>query len=274
MRAPCATVHAMHITAKKSLGQNFLNNPAVPAAMVAAGNLTAGDTVLEIGPGTGALTKALLATGAHVVAVEADERAMEVLYEVFAKEIASGQLALMHADIREFLAGDMNGIPENYAVVANIPYYLSGFLFRTLLEHAKQPKTIVFLIQKELAHRIARDEKESLLSLSVKAFGTPKYVQTVKRGNFSPAPKVDSAIVAVHNITNDRFATIDRTKFFELLHQGLGGKRKQLLGALAKTYPRQTLEEIFKEQSLLITVRGEDLTIEQWTNLAEALPQK
>ena len=132
----------------------------------------------------------------------------------------------------------------------------------------------MFLIQKELAHRIARDEKESLLSLSVKAFGTPKYVQTVKRGNFSPAPKVDSAIVAVHNITNDRFATIDRTKFFELLHQGLGGKRKQLLGALAKTYPRQTLEEIFKEQSLLITVRGEDLTIEQWTNLAEALPQK
>ena len=263
----------MKLVAKKSLGQNFLNNPSVPAAMVAAGNLNEGDTVLEIGPGTGALTKALLAVGVKIIAVEADERAIEILQEVFASFIAAGQLTLVHADIREYLAGNLAELPENYAVIANIPYYLSGFLFRTLLEHNRQPKTIVFLIQKELAHRIARDEKESLLSLSVKAFGTPKYVQTVKRGNFSPAPKVDSAIVAVHGITNKRFTDIDRTKFFELLHLGLGGKRKQLLGALAKTYPRQTLEEIFTNQNLKLTARGEDLNIDQWTNLAKELFQ-
>jgi len=242
----------MQITAKKSLGQNFLNNPMVPAAMVAAGKLVADDVVL---------------------AVEADERAVEVLREMFQKEIASKQLTLLHADVREYLTGNLAELPEKYTVVANIPYYLSGFLFRTLLEHKRLPKTIVFLIQKELAERIARDKKESLLSLSIKAFGDPKYIKTVKRGNFSPSPKVDSAIIAVHNITNDTFTTLDRTKFFELLHLGLGGKRKQLLGALAKTYSRETLEAIFSGLNFIPTVRGEDLNITQWTNLAKELFQ-
>src|SRR3989338_3018935 len=112
MCVPCGTVSVMKLTAKKSLGQNFLNNPTVPAAMVAAGNVTAGDTVLEIGPGTGALTKALLAAGVKIIAVEADERAMKILQEVFANEITAGQLTLVHADIREYLAGNLTELPE------------------------------------------------------------------------------------------------------------------------------------------------------------------
>ena len=131
----------------------------------------------------------------------------------------------------------------------------------------------MFLIQKELAVRIARAEKESLLSLSVKAFGEPVYIQTVGRGNFTPSPKVDSAIVAVYNITNTRFRALDREQFFALLHLGLGGKRKQLLGALAKVYPREKIADILAQEHIPLTVRGEDMSITQWTTLAEKLFQ-
>src|SRR5690606_15015371 len=101
------------------------------------------------------------------------------------------QLHIHHQDIREFDLASLNLADHQFKVVANIPYYLSGLLLRTFLDTTVQPTTLVFLIQKELAERIARDKKESLLSLSVKVFGEPTYVTTVKRGHFTPPPKVD-----------------------------------------------------------------------------------
>lgn len=256
---------------KKSLGQNFLNSDYVPKKMCDAANLTVGDIVLEIGPGTGALTKEILARGANVVALEADERAVESLKETFATEISAGQLTLHHHDARTLNPADFDLHDHQFKVVANIPYYLSGFLFRTLLESECQPSTLVFLIQKEVAERIARDKKESLLSLSIKVFGTPSYICTVARGHFNPPPKVDSAIVAITDISRTAFDHLSTEQFFQALHLGFGQKRKQLLGNLSKKYPRASLEQIFTQLGLPHDIRAEDMSTQQWLTLTTHL---
>ncbi len=259
---------------KKSLGQNFLTTPVVPNWMCEAGGVTAGDIVIEIGPGPGALTKALLQRGATVYAIETDERAVAVLKETFATEISAGQLYLIYDDVRTFDFGTLGVTTKPYKIVANIPYYLSGFLLRHCLELPKPPTTLVFLMQKEVVERITRDKKSSLLSLSVLVYGIPKYFKTVSRGHFKPAPNVDSAILAIHNISHVELPTeSDREAFFTLLHAGLGQRRKQLLGTLTNLYPRDVLERIFTELKLPLTVRGEDLPIKTWLALFRTLQQ-
>lgn len=261
------------IEAKKSLGQHFLNNARVPELMADAANVHEGDVVLEIGPGTGVLTRTLLQRGAKVTAIEADSRAMEVLSETFAEEITTHKLTIIHDDVREINLEKLGFKPYYFKIVANIPYYLSGMLFRTFLEADIQPSDLVFLVQKEVAERIARDKKESLLSLSIKVFGDPKYVQTVKKGNFTPAPKIDSAIIAVRNISNDRLsnAGITKEQFFSILHEGFKSKRKQLLGNLSEKFERDTLIRIFSTLNLSQTIRGEDIPLEKWLELCKEL---
>jgi len=263
---------------KKSLGQHFLTTGIVPGWMCDAACVTAGDIVLEIGPGTGALTREILARGATVIALEADHRALEVLAEDFKEEIAQGALHLHHADVRSV---SLEAIPElcdhAYKCVSNIPYYLSGMLFRLLLESSVQPECLVFLVQKEVAKRVAsslaRKEKESILSLSVKAYGEPSYVRTVSKGHFAPAPKVDSAIVLVRNIHRDNFADVKKSFFFELLHLGFGQKRKQLLGNLSKLFSKEALVTVFSTLSLPVSTRAEDVPLEMWLKLAGALQE-
>lgn len=258
---------------KKSLGQHFLNSDYAPKKMCEAANLQAGDIVLEVGPGTGILTKEILARGAKVIAIEADQRAISSLQETFPAEIASGLLTIHHHDARILHPADFGVTDHAYKVVSNIPYYISGSLFRSFLDTDCQPTDLVFLVQKEVAERIARDPKESLLSLSIKVFGNPTYICTVKRGHFTPPPKVDSAIVAIHTINRDHFKTMGREAFFAMLHLGFGQKRKQLLGNLSKEYQRESLEKIFTTLELPLDIRAEDIQPKRWVGLAEKLLQ-
>ncbi len=272
---------ALKFETKKSLGQHFLTTPTVPKWMCDAASILPGDQVLEIGPGTGILTKEILSRGASVIALEADIRAIEVLNLTFEKEIENKTLTVYHADVRDLdLATIPNLSDHSFKVVANIPYYLSGLLFRIMLESKIQPSLLVYLVQKEVAKRITTDlkrkEKESLLSLSVKAYGEPKYVKTVSRGHFSPAPKVDSGIILVRNITRDNFIGISEDLFFKTLHIGFGQKRKQLIGNLSKFYDRYTLTNIFSTVSLPVSTRAEDVPLEKWLSLSrelQGLPQ-
>lgn len=256
---------------KKSLGQNFLKSPVVPGWMCEAAAIQTGDTVLEIGPGTGALTRELLVRGATVYAVETDHRAVAVLKDIFAKEIKSGQLTVLEADIKDFTPSTVGLREHHYKLVANIPYFLSGWLLRSYLSGSNQPSTLVFLMQKELVDRIARASKASLLALSVKAYGEVKYIKTVRRGHFNPPPKVDSAILAVKNINRHNFIDISEADFFHILHLGLGQKRKQLLSNLSTKYPRSDLEAIFARLKIAPTARGEDLPLPTWLELVNLI---
>ena len=256
---------------KKSLGQNFLTSDVVPNWMCDAARLEPGEVVLEIGPGTGRLTKELLKRGATVIAIEPDPRAIISLEETFSAEIASSQLILKLGDAREITPKTLNLKTGEFKVVSNIPYYLSGILLRGLLDNDTQPSVLVFLMQKELVERIARTKKSSLLSLSVAAFGQPSYIRSVSRGHFFPKPNVDSAILLVANINRENFATLAPEAFFDLLHLGLGKKRKQLITNLSENWPRESLERVFNNLALSLTVRGEDLNLREWLKLAQAL---
>jgi 16S rRNA (adenine1518-N6/adenine1519-N6)-dimethyltransferase len=244
--------------AKKSLGQNFLMHQATADRIADAARLHADDVVLEVGPGTGMLTRALLARAGNVVAVEADGELYARLAETFAAEIASGRLELVHGDIREF---DLSKLGP-YKVVANIPYYITGDLVRRFLESAVQPRSITLLVQKEVALRIAREPKESILSLSVKAYGMPKYEFTVPRGAFVPAPKVDSAVLSICDISRSLFATpAEEARFFALIRAGFAHKRK---------YLSSNLKEAGFAVSVPEKARAEDLGLREWVDLARA----
>src|SRR3989344_4840910 len=167
---------------KKSLGQNFLMHARIAERIALVANLASDATALEIGPGTGMLTRELLKKVKKVIAVEADSELFEKLQTDFANDIADGRLELIHGDICnwdfETHLNSRYSVKEgarDYQVVANIPYYLTGEIFRMFLGADNQPGAMTLLVQKEVADRIvARDGKESILSLSVKAYGTPK----------------------------------------------------------------------------------------------------
>lgn len=258
---------------KKSLGQHFLTSAVVPKWMCEAGEIKTGDTVVEIGPGTGVLTDELLKHGAKVIALEADRRAIKVLEEKFSDDITSGKLVIKHTDVRRFNLTELALSDHSFKVVANIPYYLSGFLFRLFLSGAVEPQCLVFLVQKEVGKRVTVKDggKESLLSLSVKAFGEAVYIKSVGKGHFAPPPKVDSAIVLVKNINRDNFKTLNQKFFFELLHLGFGKKRKQLLGNLSAKWQREELINIFSTVEIDQKCRAEDLPLGTWLKLALCL---
>lgn len=244
------------------LGQHLLTNPHVSAAVADAAGVQAGTMVLEIGPGKGALTKELLKRSAHVVAVEKDPAMVAVLKDTFANEINTGQLVLIEEDVRTFFEATLaKTMTQPYVVAANIPYYITGEIIRELLTAPVQPNTVALLVQKEVAERIARSKKESILSLSVKAYGTPKYVSTVKRGNFAPPPKVDSAILAITNISRSNFAGTSEARFFDIVKAGFGQKRKTLAGNLKRVCG----------DSLGVPdkVRAEDVPLATWLGLAK-----
>ena len=242
--------------------------------MCDAGEVIAGDIVLEIGPGTGVLTREIMARKASVIAIETDPRALALLRETFGAEIADAKLTLVKGDMRTLPLAALGLNDHNFKVIANIPYYLSGFLLRIFLENNIQPQMLVFLMQKEVVARIARDPKESILSLSVKAFGTPKYIRTITKGHFSPAPKVDSAILQVKDINRDHFRNSAQQKlYFSILHLGFGQKRKQLLANLTTDFQRHELEDIFNRLSIPLNIRAEDVPLSQWLKLTSALTE-
>lgn len=246
---------------KKSLGQNFLMHARIAERIALVANIASSDTVLEIGPGTGMLTCELLKLAGKVIAIEADRELFEKLKTDFAAEIANDRLELIHADIRNYPLNTTTVLNRGYQVVANIPYYLTGEIFRMFLEADNQPSSMTLLVQKEVADRIiARDGKESILSLSVKAYGTPKREFLVPRGAFKPAPNVDSAVLTIKNISRKNFsAKKEEELFFKLIHAGFAHKRKYVRNNLA--------EERLPHGDIPEKARAEDLPLVTWLAL-------
>ena len=256
---------------KQSLGQHFLNSKSILNTIRDASDVSAEDVILEIGPGRGSLTKILIIFAGKVIAVEKDRELVSYLKEKFSEEIKHSRLEVLEKDILDF---DLNTISFykdfNYKVVANIPYYITGAILKKFLTAICQPRLMVLMIQKEVAQRIvARDGKESVLSLSVKAHGKPRIIKTVSKKYFTPKPKVDSAILLIENISNDFFKKIDEKRFFELIKGGFAHKRKILIKNLSEgsLSDRKKLELIFKKIGISENIRAENLTLDNWKNI-------
>lgn len=280
---------------KKSLGQNFLTSIPARIAIVNAGKLTPEDVVLEIGPGRGFLTKGLLESGATVVALEKDRDLIPVLTETFAEQIKNGQFVVTEGDVlefdpKEFFSSHVSSSrrrgssvldPESkrpttpYKLIANIPYYITGAILSRFLSHTHQPTTMVVLVQKEVAERVvARDHKESILSLAVKVYGDPKLVYRVNKGSFNPTPSVDSAVLSIENISRKNFINLRHEEiFFKLIKAGFAHKRKFTISNIKTEFPNIDIPDLFKKQGLSEKSRAEDMILTDWISLSQKLSQ-
>lgn len=258
---------------KKTLGQNFLKNTSIAEYIARAGDISPNETVLEIGPGKGILTGALLSLGARVIAVEKDRELVELLKEKLAEEIKGGKLRVIHGDALKFGETSYQSPVTSYKLVANIPYYITGAILKHFLSLKHPPSLMALMVQKEVAERIvAKNKKESLLSLSVKAYGKPKILKIVKAGSFAPAPKVDSAVLKIENISRRNFRKISEKKFFKILKAGFAHKRKKLSGNLTEAgFPKEIIEGAFAVCGIQKNARAENVSLEQWKMLTELL---
>ncbi len=247
---------------KKHFGQNFLTSIPARIAIVKAGDIVTTDTILEIGPGKGFLTQELLTTGAHIIALEKDVELLPLLKEMFSHY---KNFTLVEGDALTYIP------PKKYKIIANIPYYITGAILSHYLSCAYQPETMVVLVQKEVAERVV-DTKESILSLSVKAYGTPKIVYRVNKGSFNPAPSVDSAVLKIENISRNNFINQNHeTTFFKIIKQGFAHKRKYLLSNLRELFPKSTLETLFEELFISSKARAEEIPLSIWLLLSQKL---
>ncbi|MBI2639216.1 ribosomal RNA small subunit methyltransferase A [Candidatus Peregrinibacteria bacterium] len=237
---------------RKSLGQNFLINPRVVQKIIEAADLKGIETVVEVGPGFGILTKTLLACARRVIAIEKDRTLYLSLRGSFSEQ---SNLKLIHAD-----ALKVPPPKEPYCLVANIPYSItSPLLDHFIRENPKNlPKRAVLLVQKEVAQKIcAKPPRMNVLALHVQTFGSPRIIATVSRNNFKPVPKVDSAIIKIEFQKKELPTNLD--EFFRLIHKGFSQKRKMLRNLLSP--------ELLKKTGIEETRRAETLTIEEWNML-------
>ena len=249
------------------LGQHFLTHAWAAKKLAYAAAPREGETILEIGPGKGVLTKELLALG-PVVAIEKDEALVAKLKETFADEIVSGRLKLVEADVRDITPKSL-GLHQ-YVLSANIPYYITGEIIRQFLTASIQPRAMALLVQKEVAQRIV-DTKESVLSLSVKAYGSPRIVAKVGKNHFSPPPSVDSAILLVENISKTFFAGLSEEHFFNIVRTGFASKRKMLANNLSTIYDKEKVIQVLQACALSEKTRAENVPLAAWKRLSEAL---
>jgi len=255
---------------KKSLGQNFLNNKHIIKKIVDVAEVIPGEQYLEIGPGDGALTNHILERGAKLLAVETDHRMIELLSEKFASYRESGMLKLLKQDVSEWDETIITKYAENYSIIANIPYYITGLIIRKFLTSDTQPQNMTLIMQKEVADRImAREGKLSLLSIGVHVYGTPEFHGMIKRGNFTPAPKVDSAILKINNISRDFFVECEEDLFWKIVKAGFAHKRKQLIRNLRDLYEREHVEKFFDANKLPHNIRAEDMKLDMWKSLTQ-----
>jgi len=252
----------------KRLGQNFLVNRGIIEKILIASALTENDTVLEIGPGHGALTFELAKKAGKVIAIEKDRELAEILRAQLAEKKITN-VEIIEGDILAFLSTPCSLLAARYHVVANIPYYLTSALIRQLLELAHPPERIIITIQKEVAQRIvAHGGKESILSLAVKFYADAKILFYVSRGSFSPAPNVDSAVIEI--IPRKESSSVSPEVFFAVMKAGFAAPRKKLLGNLAKglSIEKEKIAAVFAMLGIDIHTRPEQLSLAQWTGLA------
>jgi len=251
--------------AKKSLGQNFLKSVLALNKIISAGEISKEDTVLEIGPGKGVLTEKLLGKAGQVIAIEKDYDLFLFLQDKFSQDINTGALLLKNEDILD-LDLPRQGLGR-YKIIANIPYNITGAILKKFLTTTNQPERMVLLVQHEVGRRIvARDGKESILSMSVKVYGEPKIIQKVPARYFSPAPKVDSVVISVSNISRKFFNenNISEEDFWRIIHAGFAHKRKKLSGNLKGLF-KSPLPKEYGDK------RAEDLSTADWIAIVKML---
>jgi 16S rRNA (adenine1518-N6/adenine1519-N6)-dimethyltransferase len=257
----------------KARGQHFLVDDGVVADIVAASGVTAGERVLEIGPGPGILTEALLGAGARVTAVEIDPKMVRILEDRFhGRDLAVVTGDILGADVDGVMA--LRGAP--YRVIANIPYHITSPIIEKFLTESPMPMSMTLMVQKEVADRVlAKRGDMSALAVFVRTLARAERVRNVARGAFMPPPEVESAVLhLVHKSEKELgafFDGISRERYFRLVRAAFQGKRKQLRNSLKAVIPdKEVLEKCLYSAKIPPEERPENLELEDWQRLTAA----
>ncbi|MFH1048789.1 MAG: 16S rRNA (adenine(1518)-N(6)/adenine(1519)-N(6))-dimethyltransferase RsmA [Patescibacteria group bacterium] len=274
----------------KFLGQNFLIDEKVLEKIIEAADLQEGDNVIEIGPGLGVLTQALLAKGANVQAIEKDKDLIPLLEENLREfknlKIINGDfLQVDFKKIKTFLLGSLasksdlearlpsnSGNVNSYKVVSNIPYYITSPVLRKILSAQIKPQEIVFLVQREVAERIsAKPGQMSFISVFVQFYGAPSVAEIVRPESFWPAPKVESAILKIVLDKKPAQEGSELKDFWRLVKIGFSSRRKTLANNLAAGYHIKPdgARDLLKSLGFSDKTRAQELSVEDWLKLAK-----
>jgi 16S rRNA (adenine1518-N6/adenine1519-N6)-dimethyltransferase len=254
------------IRADKSLGQNFLDDELMLQKIVKVAEVSAADTVLEIGPGLGSLTRHLAVAAKEVVAVELDTHLIPILTDVLTPH---KNVRVIQGNFLDFRIQDLIQV-ESFMVIANIPYYITSAIIRHLMENLPRPKRVVLTIQKEVAQRICAEPGDmSLLALSVQVFGEPAIAFEIPSNAFFPEPNVDSAVIKLDAYPEPVIPSERLDFFFRLAKAGFSQRRKTLRNSLSGglSISPSDAENLLQSSGIDPKRRAETLSLSEWTLL-------
>lgn len=264
----------LNLRAKKGLGQHFLVDEQALEKMTSAAQLDPGDTVVEVGPGLGVLTRELAREAGRVIAVEIDPAMVDALKETIAP---LSNVTIIHADILKRVPESLIEGATSYKVVGALPYNIASAVLRHFLEANVKPRLMVVALQKEVAQTVAAKSGDmSLLSVGVQFYGSPAIVDYVAARSFYPPPKVESAIVRIDVYESPPVEVADEHDFFNVVRGGFAAPRKQLRNSLAQGLELEPAEAaaILKKADIDHQRRAETLSLEEWAAVYRAVTEK
>lgn len=257
------------VKAKKSLGQNFLQDAEIIERIFEAAEVSPTDWVLEIGPGTGILTFRLSDQVEKLLAIELDHQLVERLQQHFidSKHVSILEGNILDVNLKELL--EASGFAEHpYKIIANIPYYITAPIIRTLLSLEYQPASMTLMVQDAVADRLAaRPGEMSLLSVMAQYYAAVEKKFFVPREAFDPVPKVDSAVIRI--IPRRAYDPEEDRKVFRLVRAGFAARRKTLLNNLSSSLSvsKESVEEKLVQLGLRPDIRAQALSVDDWERL-------
>lgn len=260
----------------KSLGQNFLINPAVCPKIAELGGCRKGVCAVEIGTGVGVLTRELSSRCDKVAAIEIDTKLEPILKETLADldnvEVIFADV--METDLAEVIREKLGGAPT--VVCANLPYYITSPVIMKVLESRLSVEAMTVMVQKEAADRICAkmgSRECGALTAAVNYYSTPKKLFNVSRGSFIPSPNVDSAVIRLDISPEPKYSPVDEELFFRIIKAAFFQRRKQMINPLSAELKlsKQQLSEIMEKAGIAVTARAEALTMEDYVSLCNAV---
>ena len=263
--------HGVRLT--KAYGQNFLTDTELLGEIVQKSGIDGNTTVLEIGPGAGALTREIAKTAKKVIAYEIDTRLKPVLEETVGE---FSNVEIVFKDVmKEKISVLENKLGGEYVMVANLPYYITTPIVMNFLENSTKIKALVIMVQKEVADRFTASAGTSdygAITVGINLKGSASTVKFVPREMFTPPPNVDSAVVKI-DVDQNKYPEVDTQKVRDVVKKAFMNRRKMLVNNLMNFYKksRAEAEQILLDAGVSLTARGEQLTVEDYIRLAQYL---
>lgn len=257
---------------KKEFGQNFLVDPSTPEMIIRKSEIEKGSNIIEIGPGLGALTKAASRQGDFVFGIEKDKRLIPILEKELEKELCSNVKIINQDILKTDLETLLSTEKKNY-LIGNLPYNISSQIIFQALEQSHKIEKCVFMLQKELAQRIAASKGTKdygRISVVLRYHADLKIIASLKPSLFYPRPKVDSSVIVIEFKKENKIKVLDEKTFHNIVKLSFGQRRKTLRNSLGKGLKdKDLLETIFKSLDLSLSARGEDLDLEDYIRLSD-----